>query len=776
VKDYLQDLREALQATTFHSPTHYSWFGQVSSPLPSKLTHRLTSQDARNYLLYYLALRLYNHFYIYGRVTKSTFEEAYIQHIGVSPFVAELSAANLGTGCWEEGWRLHAAENDIVDVERGGLIVRASYQEGIIAEDPQLKPNTPIRLCLPKEFLGMSPGFYMVVGNRSLRVADGRSLVRVYWNLTSEGAVSFVEIASDVLNRAGLPFRLKVLSDPLLFKRCDAAVIYLHRSDFCDSAVIFQKIYNRIRRHLKVLTPIFTKRLAPGVGLAEDPGSGWSFGQSRCRLVADGAIRAYEQGKKTLDGQLDVVANRFAEDGLNLSAPFLNPGSEDHYPYLEQYSDPACAERIAVTLCRVNFGADTFLATANELGWRLAKEAVWYRDQCNWLGAEAIDRHPTEGFGQRISALGSDLYNGTSGVALFLAELYATCRAGEARRTALGAIQQALTHGEAMLAKNRLGLYVGALGIAFSAARVGIILREQEVVERAVRLLQECTDDCGDEHERDLISGDGGAIVALLALQELLCDGMLLEFAVRLGDRLLDSADRKQGTYSWKSPNFRHRQNLTGLSHGAAGVGYALTELFHATGDSKYRTGAEGAFDYERSWFDSVQGNWPDFRENGIGGRRNGPLDYSTFWCHGAPGIGLTRIRAYEILRDEKYKVEASIALNTTCEQLKTALHVGNSNFSLCHGLAGNAEALLDSRRILDQEEWTRKSQLAFQVAEGGIEASRKQKGVWSCGASHGETPGLMLGLAGIGYFYLRLYNPAIPSILIVRREDFKAA
>jgi lantibiotic biosynthesis protein len=39
--------------------------------------------------------------------------------------------------------------------------------------------------------------------------------------------------------------------------------------------------------------------------------------------------------------------------------------------------------------------------------------------------------------------------------------------------------------------------------------------------------------------------------------------------------------------------------------------------------------------------------------------------------------------------------------------------------------------------------------------------------------AEGGETPGLMLGLAGIGYSYLRLCDPAIPSILIVQPENY---
>jgi hypothetical protein len=33
-----------------------------------------------------------------------------------------------------------------------------------------------------------------------------------------------------------------------------------------------------------------------------------------------------------------------------------------------------------------------------------------------------------------------------------------------------------------------------------------------------------------------------------------------------------------------------------------------------------------------------------------------------------------------------------------------------------------------------------------------------------------------MLGLAGIGYFYLRLHDPAIPSMLLLHRESLAEA
>jgi hypothetical protein len=93
------------------------------------------------------------------------------------------------------------------------------------------------------------------------------------------------------------------------------------------------------------------------------------------------------------------------------------------------------------------------------------------------------------------------------------------------------------------------------------------------------------------------------------------------------------------------------------------------------------------------------------------------------------------------------------------------------ANWSLCHGLAGNAEVLLIGREVLGNE-WDGIAALAREVAHGGIERYAKRGNPWLCGVS-GDTPNLMLGLAGIGYFYLRLAIPAIPSILLLRREAF---
>ena len=93
--------------------------------------------------------------------------------------------------------------------------------------------------------------------------------------------------------------------------------------------------------------------------------------------------------------------------------------------------------------------------------------------------------------------------------------------------------------------------------------------------------------------------------------------------------------------------------------------------------------------------------------------------------------------------------------------------------FCQCHGIAGNADVLIYAWQALGEERW-----LAAARAAGDEGAARyERRGVpWSCGAgTPHEVPGLMLGLAGIGYFYLRLADPAIPTVLLAGGADVVA-
>jgi lantibiotic modifying enzyme len=143
------------------------------------------------------------------------------------------------------------------------------------------------------------------------------------------------------------------------------------------------------------------------------------------------------------------------------------------------------------------------------------------------------------------------------------------------------------------------------------------------------------------------------------------------------------------------------------------------------------------------------------------------PPGCSLTWCHGAPGIGLSRLRAWALTGDEARRLEAETALSTTARALDASLETGAGfGFSLCHGDAGNAELPLLAARMLGD---VAQRERAERVGRMGIERYLRADAPWPCGVpAGGETPNLMLGLAGIGWFYLRLHDPAVPSVLLI--------
>jgi lantibiotic modifying enzyme len=200
---------------------------------------------------------------------------------------------------------------------------------------------------------------------------------------------------------------------------------------------------------------------------------------------------------------------------------------------------------------------------------------------------------------------------------------------------------------------------------------------------------------------------------------------------------------------------------LTGFSHGAAGVAWSLLPLAALTGDGRFRAAALSGLDYERGLFSPRAGNWPDLRDPGplTAAATGDGANFALAWCHGAPGIGLARLDSLAYLDDSAVRAEIDVALRAT-------LAGGfGSNHSLCHGDLGNLELLLLAGQVLGDPGWRgHADRLAARILD-----SIDREG-WCCGVPLGvESPGLMTGLAGIGYGLLRLAEPArVPSVLLL--------
>jgi lantibiotic modifying enzyme len=92
-----------------------------------------------------------------------------------------------------------------------------------------------------------------------------------------------------------------------------------------------------------------------------------------------------------------------------------------------------------------------------------------------------------------------------------------------------------------------------------------------------------------------------------------------------------------------------------------------LLEVAAITGQAELGRIADRAFAYERSLFDAGVRNWPDLQTRRGANRGSfGPASYPVAWCHGAAGIALARLRAYELTGLSILRQEAEVALETT--------------------------------------------------------------------------------------------------------------
>jgi lantibiotic modifying enzyme len=127
----------------------------------------------------------------------------------------------------------------------------------------------------------------------------------------------------------------------------------------------------------------------------------------------------------------------------------------------------------------------------------------------------------------------------------------------------------------------------------------------------------------------------------------------------------------------------------------------------------------------------------------------------------------MARLYVHQVLPEETaILTEAEIAIRTTAATLEDTPSQVNGNYSLCHGDGGNADLLMLADDLLD---WPELRQQAEGAGIRALEKFERPRAPWPCGIRReGETPNLLLGLAGIGYFFLRLYDSkTIPTVLL---------
>jgi type 2 lantibiotic biosynthesis protein LanM len=401
---------------------------------------------------------------------------------------------------------------------------------------------------------------------------------------------------------------------------------------------------------------------------------------------------------------------------------------------------------------------EQLIGAACAVGDRLEELMLRSEQGGSWLGlAIAIENQGHTVW--HVQGADLNLYDGLPGIILFLSYLGALT--GHAKythlaQTALQTVQDQIDKQDLLDKQDQcntfqtIGAFMGVGSLIYLFSHLSALWHDPSYLSKAEKLLNQLGQGIEQDQQFDIITGSAGCIASLLSFYHVTRSPQILALAVRCGDHVLAHAQAMEHGVGWYT--LGGYAALAGFSHGGAGIALSLFRLAEVSQQERFYQTAQAALDYERSLFSAEQGNWARLLT------QDKP-EFPITWCHGAAGIGLSRLASLKYSDDEQMHQEISIALATTIAE-----GFGH-NQSLCHGDLGNLETLLTATEILTESRYDSElKRLTAQVFSG------IQQYGWVTGVPMGiETPGLMTGIAGIGYQLLRLAEPmCIPSVLLL--------
>ena len=179
-----------------------------------------------------------------------------------------------------------------------------------------------------------------------------------------------------------------------------------------------------------------------------------------------------------------------------------------------------------------------------------------------------------------------------------------------------------------------------------------------------------------EDSQLDYLSGNAGAIVVAVMLYKETGNLKYYEIAADMEKDLWKKGQETGNGYGWRLKGTD--RPLAGMSHGNSGLMMAYAMLYECDHKVEYADKIQLLLKYEDSLYSEKAGNWKDLRESS-------GESFMNAWCHGAPGILLSRMKLEELFpEDMQIKKDRLNAADS--------LFYGEQDekICLCHGMSGN--------------------------------------------------------------------------------------
>ncbi|XWS52036.1 hypothetical protein CRYUN_Cryun11dG0032800 [Craigia yunnanensis] len=204
-------------------------------------------------------------------------------------------------------------------------------------------------------------------------------------------------------------------------------------------------------------------------------------------------------------------------------------------------------------------------------------------------------------------------------------------------------------------------------------------------------------------------------------------------------DEILKSGKRLAGKgrsplmYEW------HGKKYWGAAHGLAGIMHVLMDMELKPDEVEY---VKGTLRYMiKNRFPS--GNYPS--------SEGSESDRLVHWCHGAPGVTLTLVKAAEVFGDKEF-LQAAVDAGEVVWKRGLLKRVG-----ICHGISGNAYVFLSLYRLTGNVEYLYRAK-----AFASFLSDRAQKLISERKMHGGDRPySVFEGIGGMAYLCLDMNEPS---------------
>jgi len=394
---------------------------------------------------------------------------------------------------------------------------------------------------------------------------------------------------------------------------------------------------------------------------------------------------------------------------------------------------------------------DAWLDTATEIGNYILKGSIvgdkdGVRDR-TWISTVLEGR---EEISWSLAPVGHDLYNGNSGIALFLGYLWKLRSDTKHKDAAIEALQAPMKVISQLDEDHPYlnGAYNGISGYFYAINHLGHLFGDQSLIDFVKEHIMILDKLAFKDTIFDVIGGSAGCLGVLLSIYETADDPefrkQLLEIATKNYEMIkTHGRGMPDGSVTWGDMPF------TGFAHGTAGIAAYLGKLYKITQNEEILVLIENALKYERSLYSEKDRNWYSDKDK---------EKMAIAWCYGSPGILLSRCILKESgYHDEFIDHEFDIALESTIDE------AFGHNPCHCHGDIGNLSIVRYAARVKGDKILENRCVDTFGKLHDEILTKRWQEGVFR----GTESMGLMIGTAGFGYGILEFCDSElIPEIL----------